>query len=156
MTLFHRRFFAALAPKAAMRAFTVPMSVAAASATEKSALASLRKKTGYSFINCKKALAMFNDDVAQAEQWLHEQAQKEGWTKATKLESRVATQGLVGIVARRKVAAMVEVNCETDFVARNEVFQSLVRDVAKSCLDSFENRVGFVGMPSKVPKKLLS
>ncbi|CAG0917432.1 unnamed protein product, partial [Notodromas monacha] len=108
---------------------------------EKSSLSILRKKTGYSFLNCKKALALHDNDIAKSEEWLHAQAQQEGWSRATKLESRVASQGLVGILMRRNVAAMVEVNCETDFVARNELFKQLVKDVASSCLDNFASRI---------------
>lgn len=88
----------------------------------------------------------------QAEAWLHQRAQAEGWSRATKLQSRAASQGLIGIVSEANSAAMVEVsymitnevssahhhyfqiNCETDFVAKNEKFQHLVSQVAKSLL----------------------
>lgn len=124
-------------------------------ATEASPLAALRKKTGYSFVNCKKALEVNNNDVIkvslsdiswnaighstnwihlQAEQWLREQAQSLGWAKATKLEGRVTGQGLVGVLIQRNIGAMVEVNCETDFVARNEHFQQFVELASKACL----------------------
>lgn len=53
----------------------------------------LRKKTGYTFANCKKALDMHNGDVVKAESWLKEQAQAMGWSKATKLEGRATKQG---------------------------------------------------------------
>ncbi|XP_036426720.1 elongation factor Ts, mitochondrial [Colossoma macropomum] len=100
------------------------------SAADKALLVKLRKATGYTFINCKKALEKFNNDISQAENWLHEQAQKEGWSKASKLEGRRAKEGLIGLLMRDNAAVMVEVNCETDFVARNEKFQQLVQDVA--------------------------
>ncbi|KAF3689769.1 Elongation factor Ts, mitochondrial [Channa argus] len=103
-------------------------------ATEKTLLMKLRKSTGYTFINCKKALEKFDNDIAQAEAWLHEQAQKEGWSKANKLEGRNAKEGLIGLLIGDKAAVMVEVNCETDFVARNENFQQLVKDVAFATL----------------------
>lgn len=61
---------------------------------DKSALATLRKKTGYTFANCKKALELHNGDVAKAENWLKEQAQAMGWSKATKLEGRATKQGI--------------------------------------------------------------
>ncbi|KAG5836564.1 hypothetical protein ANANG_G00256670 [Anguilla anguilla] len=99
-------------------------------AAEKALLVKLRKSTGYTFINCKKALEKFDNDIKQAESWLHEQAQKEGWSKATRLEGRRAREGLIGQLVGDGAAVMVEVNCETDFVARNERFQELVRDVA--------------------------
>ncbi|XP_007254314.2 elongation factor Ts, mitochondrial [Astyanax mexicanus] len=100
------------------------------SGPDKALLLKLRKATGYTFINCKKALEKFNNDIAQAESWLHEQAQKEGWSKASKLEGRRAKEGLIGVLKNDSAAVMVEVNCETDFVARNEKFQQLVQDVA--------------------------
>lgn len=70
----------------------------------------------------------------KAERWLREQAQALGWSKATKLEGRQTTQGLVGVAFSKQIAAMVEVNCETDFVARNGTFQETVHDVAETCL----------------------
>ncbi|XP_075121790.1 elongation factor Ts, mitochondrial [Leptodactylus fuscus] len=99
-------------------------------AADKELLVKLRKKTGYSFINCKKALEKFSNDAKQAETWLHEQAQKEGWNKATKLQGRKTTEGLVGLLQEGNTAVMVEVNCETDFVARNVKFQQLVQQAA--------------------------
>ncbi|XP_062547317.1 elongation factor Ts, mitochondrial isoform X1 [Armigeres subalbatus] len=101
---------------------------------EKSALASLRKKTGYTFANCKKALEMHSNDLAKAEKWLQEQAQAMGWSKATKLEGRNTTQGLIGILVRNNIGAMVEVNCETDFVARNQSFQKFVQTASAACV----------------------
>ncbi|XP_051986767.1 elongation factor Ts, mitochondrial [Xyrauchen texanus] len=103
-------------------------------AADKSLLLKLRKSTGYTFINCKKALEKFNNDITQAESWLNEQAQKEGWSKASRLEGRKAKEGLVGVMMVDKAAVMVEVNCETDFVARNDKFQQLVKDVAFSIM----------------------
>ncbi|XP_072539172.1 elongation factor Ts, mitochondrial [Salminus brasiliensis] len=100
------------------------------SGADKALLLKLRKATGYTFINCKKALEKFSNDISQAETWLHEQAQKEGWSKASKLEGRKAKEGLIGVLRNDNAAVMVEVNCETDFVARNEKFQQLVQDVA--------------------------
>ncbi|XP_020640255.3 elongation factor Ts, mitochondrial [Pogona vitticeps] len=96
----------------------------------KELLMKLRRKTGYSFVNCKKALKKFNDDLKEAEVWLHEQAQKEGWTRASELQGRKAQEGLIGLLKNENSAVMVEVNCETDFVARNVQFQRLVQQVA--------------------------
>lgn len=56
-----------------------------------------------------------------------------GWSKATKLEGRTTKQGLVGVLVNRNIGAMVEVNCETDFVARNETFQEFVQTVTQAC-----------------------
>ncbi|EDW39778.1 GL15933 [Drosophila persimilis] len=105
---------------------------------EKSALSALRKKTGYTFANCKKALELHNNDVSEAEKWLHAQAQSLGWTKATKMADRATAQGLVGVLVRGNLGAMVELNCETDFVARNDVFKRFVDHVARICLQYTE------------------
>ncbi|KAM7422438.1 hypothetical protein PAMA_010473 [Pampus argenteus] len=117
-------------------------------AAEKALLMKLRKNTGYTFINCKKALEKYDNDIAQAETWLHEQAQKEGWNKANKLEGRKAKEGLIGLFVRDKAAVLVEVNCETDFVARNEMFQQLVKNVAFATmahhLNNTQSRTGYV------------
>ncbi|XP_025048464.1 elongation factor Ts, mitochondrial isoform X2 [Alligator sinensis] len=99
-------------------------------ATNKELLLRLRKKTGYSFMNCRKALETFGNDFKQAEVWLHKQAQKEGWSKASKLQGRKAKEGLIGVLQEGNAAVMVEVNCETDFVARNARFHQLVQQVA--------------------------
>ncbi|TRY54973.1 hypothetical protein DNTS_020730 [Danionella cerebrum] len=103
-------------------------------AAEKALLMQLRKSTGYTFINCKKALEKFDNDLIQAKSWLDEEAQKEGWSKATKLEGRKTKEGLIGLILGNNSAVMVEVNCETDFVARNEKFQQLVKNVALSVM----------------------
>ncbi|XP_008305255.1 elongation factor Ts, mitochondrial [Stegastes partitus] len=117
-------------------------------AAEKAVLMKLRKSTGYTFVNCKKALEKFDNDIVQAESWLHEQAQKEGWSKANKLEGRKAKEGLIGVFVGDKSAVMVEVNCETDFVARNEKFQQLVKDVTFATLahhrNKTQNQAGYV------------
>lgn len=105
----------------------------------KSALAVLRKKTGYSIANCKKALQMHSNDLGAAEIWLKEQAQTLGWTKATKLEGRQTTQGLVGVVVDNSSAALVELNCETDFVAKNDQFKNMVKLTATTCLQYLKN-----------------
>lgn len=70
----------------------------------------------------------------QAEQWLKEQALALGWAKATKLEGRETAQGLIGVILQKNIGAMIEVNCETDFVARNEKFQQFVELASRSCL----------------------
>ncbi|CAH1388433.1 unnamed protein product [Nezara viridula] len=98
----------------------------------KSDLAKLRKKTGYTFANCKKALEL-NNNVEEAEKWLKEQAQSLGWSKASKLEGRKTSQGLVGLLVKENRAVMLEINCETDFVARNKKFKSFVDLSVNSC-----------------------
>ncbi|KAL6086338.1 hypothetical protein STEG23_000136 [Scotinomys teguina] len=100
------------------------------SASSKELLMMLRRKTGYSFVNCKKALETCGGDLKQAEAWLHKQAQKEGWSKAAKLHGRKTKEGLIGLLQEGNAAVLVEVNCETDFVSRNLKFQQLVQQVA--------------------------
>lgn len=102
-------------------------------AAESSLLAKLRKKTGYTIANCKKALEMHNNDSGKAEAWLNEQAQTMGWAKATKLAGRKAIQGLVAVKFDKSHGALVELNCETDFVAKNEKFQKMLEDATLAC-----------------------
>ncbi|MBF2084032.1 translation elongation factor Ts [Thermoleptolyngbya sp. C42_A2020_037] len=88
----------------------------------------LRDKTGAGMLDCKKALAESDGDIEKAVEWLR----KRGITKAEKALSKTTAEGLVGsyIHTGGRVGVLVEVNCQTDFVARNESFQQLVRDVA--------------------------
>jgi elongation factor Ts len=87
----------------------------------------LREKTGAGMMDCKKALSETGGDFGKAEEYLR----KKGITGAAKKQGRVAAEGLVGTyVHGGKIGVMVEVNCETDFVARNEDFQQLVKDLA--------------------------
>ncbi|XP_028155864.1 elongation factor Ts, mitochondrial isoform X2 [Ostrinia furnacalis] len=102
-------------------------------AAESSLLAKLRKKTGYTIANCKKALEMHNNNSDKAEAWLNEQAQAMGWAKATKLAGRTALQGLVAVKFNKDHGALVELNCETDFVAKNEKFQKMIEDATIAC-----------------------
>ncbi|KAL0849514.1 hypothetical protein ABMA28_013788 [Loxostege sticticalis] len=102
-------------------------------AAESSLLAKLRKKTGYTIANCKKALEMHNNDSDKAEAWLNEQAQAMGWAKATKLAGRTALQGLVAVKFTKDHGALVELNCETDFVAKNEKFHKMIEDATIAC-----------------------
>lgn len=88
--------------------------------------------------------------MIKAEHWLREQAQALGWSKATKLEGRQTTQGLVAVAVSNRTAALVEVNCETDFVARNSMFQETVLDVADSCLKFVEMQQNASGLITKV------
>lgn len=71
----------------------------------------------------------------QAEKWLRDQAQKMGWSKAQKVEGRTTAQGLIGVLIQKNIGALVEVNCETDFVARNKEFQSFIGKASQSCLN---------------------
>lgn len=92
----------------------------------------LRDKTGAGMMDCKKALEASNGDMENAITWLREK----GISKAQKKAERIAAEGISEAIAIDNVASIVEVNCETDFVARNEEFKSLVHNIAKSLLNS--------------------
>jgi elongation factor Ts len=86
----------------------------------------LRDKTGAGMMDCKKALTENGGDIEAAVDWLR----SKGIASAAKRSGRVASEGLVAVVTSEGGGAIVELNSETDFVARNEVFQELVRAVA--------------------------
>jgi len=86
----------------------------------------LREKTGAGMMDCKKALVEAGGDIEAAIDWLR----KKGLAAAAKKSGRVAAEGLVGVASGPNVAGMIEVNAETDFVARNEQFQSFLSEVA--------------------------
>lgn len=86
----------------------------------------LRDMTGAGMMDCKTALTETGGDIEAAVDWLR----KKGLSKAAKKSGRIAADGLIGIVAKGREGAVVEVNSETDFVARNEQFQTIVRDIA--------------------------
>ena len=92
----------------------------------------LREKTGAGMMDCKKALAETQGDLEGAFDWLR----KKGLAAAAKKAGRVAAEGLVGLAVEGTRGALVEVNAETDFVARNEQFQGFVRQVAQQALDA--------------------
>ena len=86
----------------------------------------LRDKTGAGMMDCKAALTETKGDIEEAVDWLR----KKGLSKAAKKAGRIAAEGLIGVTAQGKSGAIVEVNSETDFVARNEQFQDMVRNIA--------------------------
>jgi len=90
----------------------------------------LREKTGAGMMDCKTALNATSGDVEAAVDWLR----TKGLAKAAKKAGRVAAEGLIGLAAEAKQAALVEVNSETDFVARNQNFQEMVRKIASAAL----------------------
>ena len=90
----------------------------------------LREKTGAGMMDCKNALNEVGGDIEQAIDWLR----KKGLSKAAKKSGRVAAEGLVAIAVEGTKGVVVEVNSETDFVARNEDFQKLARDIAAVAL----------------------
>jgi elongation factor Ts len=93
-----------------------------------SAVKALREKTGAGMMECKKALQENNGDETAAIEWLR----KRGIVKAGEKAGRITAEGVVGsyIHMGGKVGVLVEINCETDFVARGEEFNQLVKDVA--------------------------
>ncbi len=96
------------------------MSVTAAAVQE------LRKQTGVGMMDCKKALAASGGDIEKATELLR----KSGLAKAAKKSSRDASQGLIGSYMHLgKIGVLVEVNCETDFVAKTDDFQDMVKDI---------------------------
>ncbi len=95
----------------------------------------LREKTGAGMMDCKRALTESGGDLEAGIDWLR----KKGLSAAAKKSGRVAAEGLVGIASAPGRAAMVEVNAETDFVARNETFQQAVAAIARVALDVGED-----------------
>ena len=91
----------------------------------------LREKTGAGMMDCKRALGDSGGDLEAAVDWLR----KKGLSAAAKKAGRIAAEGLIGVATRGPVGAVVEVNSETDFVARNKDFQSFVQTVSKLAVD---------------------
>jgi elongation factor Ts len=91
----------------------------------------LRDKTGAGMMDCKAALGETNGEMEAAVDWLR----KKGLAKAAKKAGRIAAEGLIGVAVGGHKGVVVEVNSETDFVARNEQFQGLVRMIANVALD---------------------
>ena len=123
----------------------------------------LREKTGAGMMDCKTALNENNGDMEAAIDWLR----TKGIAKADKKSGRTAAEGLIGVASKDGTAVVIELNSETDFVARNEDFQALVRDIAdvalatdgsldavsaadypgagKSVADTIKDRIGTIG-----------
>ena len=95
----------------------------------------LREKTGAGMMDCKTALGETGGDIEAAIDWLR----KKGLAKAAKKSGRVAAEGLVGVAVEANLGVVAEVNSETDFVARNDDFQSLVHGVVAVALDKAPN-----------------
>lgn len=91
----------------------------------------LREKSGAGMMDCKKALQETDGNIQEAIDWLR----KKGLAAAAKKSGRATSEGLIAVVVEGTKGAMVEVNSETDFVARNEQFQALVEGTAKAALD---------------------
>ena len=87
----------------------------------------LREKSGAGMMDCKKALVESNGNMEEAIDWLR----KQGLSAVAKKSSRVAAEGLIGVTIKGTKGGIIEINSETDFVARNELFQNFV----KTCSD---------------------
>ena len=92
----------------------------------------LREKTGAGMLDCKKALEANNGDISASIDWLREK----GISKAAKKADRIAAEGVASILIKDNKAAIVEVNSETDFVAKNEEFTSMVNTILETIIDS--------------------
>ncbi len=92
----------------------------------------LRDKTGVGMMDCKQALRENDGDLEAAVDWLR----KKGMAAADKKSGRIAAEGLIGVAIKGNVGALVEVNAETDFVSRNDVFQAYVRTVTGLALEN--------------------
>jgi elongation factor Ts len=92
----------------------------------------LREKTGAGMMDCKKALGEVQGDLEKAVDWLR----TKGLSAAAKKAGRVAAEGLVGVITGGNRGAIIEVNAETDFVGRNEIFQKFVATAARAALDT--------------------
>ncbi len=103
----------------------------------------LREKTGAGMMDCKKALVETNGDLEAAVDWLR----TKGFSAAEKKAGRVASEGLIGISVEGGAGAMVEVNAETDFVARNEAFQAFVQTVADLARETEADLEGLKASP---------
>ena len=90
----------------------------------------LRESTGAGMMDCKAALTETQGDMQAAQDWLR----KKGLSKAAKKAGRVAAEGLIGVLVQGTKGVVVEVNSETDFVARNDLFQGLVKMIADVAL----------------------
>lgn len=92
----------------------------------------LREETGCGMADCNKALAACNDNYDEAVDWLR----KKGLSSAAKKSTRITTEGLISINNNEKIATIVELNSETDFVARNDKFQELALHIAEAGLNT--------------------
>lgn len=110
----------------------------------------LRDKTGAGMMDCKQALIENNGDIEASVDWLR----KKGLSKAAKKSGRVAAEGLIGAAVKGQLGTLVEVNSETDFVARNAQFQDMVREITKLSLDADGDLARLLAMP--FPGKTIS
>lgn len=99
----------------------------------------LREKSGAGMMDCKKALQETDGIMEEAVDWLR----KNGLSAVAKKSGRVAAEGLIGVTVKENSGAIIEINSETDFVARNEIFQGFVRTCSELAIDN-NNDVNFL------------
>jgi elongation factor Ts len=111
----------------------------------------LREKTGAGMMDCKKALQETEGNIEKASEWLR----KKGISSAEKKAGKVAAEGLVGqyIHIGGRIGVLVEVNCQTDFVARNEAFKALVQNIAMQIAASKVDYVKISDIPAEIANK---
>ncbi len=116
-----------------------------------SMIKALREKTGAGMMDCKKALEYANGDEEKAIQWLREK----GLAKSQKRAGKVAKEGLIGhyIHSNGKIGVLVEVNCETDFVAKNERFKEFVKNIAMQIAATNPLSVSPEDLPKEIVEK---
>lgn len=114
-------------------------------------VAELRARTGAGMMDCKKALTEADGDFEKATTWLREK----GIAAASKKQGRIASEGVVGsyIHMGGKIGVLVEVNCETDFVARTDAFNALVKDIAMQIAAANPKYVSRDEIPAEVLEK---
>jgi len=125
-------------------------------AQRKSAIMELRKSTGYSLGQSKKALEANEYNIESSVKWLAKQAKKEGWTKMKALSGRKAVEGYCSIAQNDTHLVIFEVNCETDFVARTEGFTELVDEISSHLLCSLETNPEAESTKEIIAKKVFS
>jgi elongation factor Ts len=110
-------------------------------ATEKSPLFRLRQRTGLAYTLCREALDKHDNDVNEAEAWLKAHALAHGIQKASKVRDRSTREGLVCLSVSKKhnMTTFVELNCESDFVARNQVFRDFAINIVEQVADDFKD-----------------
>ena len=108
----------------------------------------LRNQTGAGILDCKKALEKANGDIKKATEVLR----KKGLAKAAKKDSRGTPEGRIGsyIHTNAKIGVLVEVNCETDFVAKNDVFANLVKDLCMQVAATEPVSISIEDMPKEI------
>ena len=114
---------------------------AVSKADKRQAITQMKRTTGYSLGQCKKALDQTDYDVKEAEKWLNAKAKKEGWAKMEALSARRAKEGYCCVAESKDHVSIFELNCETDFVAKTPAFRKLLVELGENILADGENDV---------------